>query len=191
MDLYSESFCEKSDNELAVIAKTNKSAAAILVSRYTRLILIKARSLTRLGADTDDLTQEGLMALLSACTFFDPDRGANFSTFAETCIVNRMRSVSMKNIKNAAKTDEIDDPDMFDYLRENETPESIYFCKEYFAELMKNIHSVLSPTENKVFELYMSGFSYRSVSEKLGLPVKSVDNAMQRARRKLRLLLRQ
>jgi RNA polymerase sporulation-specific sigma factor len=70
-----------------------------------------------------------------------------------------------------------------------ETPESIYFYKEFFSELWKDICSVLSLTELNVLTLCVQGLSYKSAAEKLGMTEKSVDNAMQRARKKIRALM--
>lgn len=179
-------FCSKCDDELAVIAKENKTAAAVLVSRYSKLILVKSEIYAKSNVDRDDLYQEGIVALLNAISSFDNTKGAKFATFAEVCIVNRMKTVLSKNKKLAAGVCKIDELCENTYLSVEETPESIFWDKEFFSELINNIYKMLSPAELRVFNLCMQGHSYKTVAEKLGITEKSVDNAMQRARRKIR-----
>lgn len=182
-------FCGKCDDELAVIARTDKSAAAVLVSRYSKLILIKSEIFANSNADSDDLNQEGLFGLLNAISAFNPDKGVKFSTFAEVCIVNRMKTFLAKTYKAVSGVENIDElPDDL-CLSVDETPESILLDKEFFSELLSSIYAVLSPSELKVFNLCMRGESYKSAAMKLGITEKSVDNAMQRARRKIRALV--
>ena len=128
------------------------------------------------------------MSLLKAIDAFDPKKGVKFSTFAEVCIVNRMRTLSRKTVKDMTFTESIGD-EAEDIISGEETPESIYFYKEFFSEMWKNICSVLSLTELNVLTLCVQGLSYRSAAEKLGMTEKAVDNAMQRARRKIRAVM--
>lgn len=191
LDINLNDFSGKSDEELAVDAKTNKTAAAVLVSRYMKLIFIKSEIFANHNSDRDDLNQEGLIGLLNSISSFDADRGIRFSTFAETCINNRMKTFVAKGTKNAEKI--ISDPDEFSVVHsvlDYDTPESIYLYKENFSEMMNKISSVLSETERKVFNLCVQGVSYKDAAERLGITEKSVDNAMQRARRKIRALLK-
>ena len=189
LDFNLTGFYGKTDEELAAMAKYDRSAAAALVSRYSDLILIKSEIFADSQSDTEDLRQEGLMSLLKAMEAFDPERGVKFSTFAEVCIVNRMRTVSAKTRKASAFPESVEYSEMEDVLSDDKTPESIFLYKEFFTDLWKNIESVLSPAELKAFTLCVSGMSYKSAAEKLGITEKSVDNAMQRARRKIRALI--
>lgn len=191
LDFNLNDFCSKCDDELAVIAKTDKSAAAVLVSRYSKLILVKSEIYAKSGADRDDLNQEGLFGLLSAVSSFNPEKGVKFSTYAEVCIRNRMKTFLSKAQKAASGIQNIDDIAEKSYLSVDETPESILLDKEYFSELFSGIYSVLSPAELKVFNLCLQGESYKSAAQKLGITEKSVDNAMQRARKKIRALIQQ
>ncbi len=190
-DLNKDDLCQKSDSDLAEIAKNNRVAAAVLVSRFSRLIYVKAGIFSGTTADFDDLSQEGLMGLLSAINTFDPVRGVKFSTYAEVCIVNRMKTFAAKGFRKAAKESEIEELSELRSAVDHQTPESIFLYKEYFSELMTNINDVLSAAESRVFSLCVSGMSYKAASKKLGISEKSVDNAMQRARRKIRELLRE
>ena len=179
----------KTDEELAVLGKTDKTAAAVLISRFSRLVFIKSEIFANSETDSDDLHQEGMMSLLKAIEAFDPKKGVKFATFAEVCIVNRMRTLSRKTGKELSLAERIDDNEAEDMLSVEETPESIYFYKEFFSELWKNICSVLSLTELNVLTLCVQGLSYKSTAEKLGMSEKAVDNAMQRARKKIRAVM--
>lgn len=188
LDFNLNDFCGKSDEELAVLARNDKNAAAVLVSRYFKLIFIKSEIYADSLTDSDDLCQEGLMGLLRAAESFDPSRGVKFSTFAEVCIVNRMKSLLTKGYKSPETVEDIDALSDARSLHESETPESIYLYKEYFSQLLSDIDAVLSDSEKRVFSLCVQGLSYRDTAKKLGIAEKSVDNAMQRARRKIRAL---
>ncbi|MBP5578544.1 MAG: sigma-70 family RNA polymerase sigma factor [Ruminococcus sp.] len=179
----------KTDEELAVLGKTDKTAAAVLVSRFSKLVFIKSEIYANSETDSDDLHQEGMISLLKAIEAFDIRKGVKFSTFAEVCITNRMRTVSKKSVRDLSFAERIDSDEAADVLSVEETPESIYFYKEFFSELWKDICSVLSLTELNVLTLCVQGLSYKDTAEKLGMTEKSVDNAMQRARKKIRALM--
>ena len=100
-----------------------------------------------------------------------------------------MRSFSAKTRKASAFPDSVEYSEMADLISDDITPESICLYKEFFTELWKNIESALSVTEFKVLTLCVNGMSYKAAAEKLGISEKSVDNAMQRARRKIKALL--
>ncbi len=190
LDFNSDDFNDMSDDELAVAAKNSKTAANALAARYLRLVFTKSGIYANSNTDSDDLCQEGLLGLLSAVAAFSPERNVKFSTFAEVCIENRMKSLLAKGSKSAAPVADIDELAELQGENDYETPESIYLCKAYVSELLDSINKVLSPAERRVFELCVSGHSYRSAAGKLGITEKSVDNAMQRARRKIRALVR-
>lgn len=191
LDFTLNDFCSKTDDELALLAKNNKSAATLLVSRYSKLIFIKSEIFANSNTDRDDLNQEGLIGLLNAVGSFNPDKGVKFSTYAEVCVVNKMKSLLAKSGRNAACIDNYSELSDDNCLPVNETPESIYLYKEYFSELLSGIRSVLSPAELRAFNLCVQGITYSDVAKKLGVTEKSVDNAMQRARKKIRTLIRQ
>jgi RNA polymerase sporulation-specific sigma factor len=179
----------KADEELAVLGKTDKTAAAVLISRFSRLVFIKSEIYANSETDSDDLHQEGMIGLLKAIDAFDPRKGVKFCTFAEVCIVNRMKTLLKKSERDLSFAERVDEEEAADVLSVEETPESIYFYKEFFSELWRDICSVLSLTELNVLTLCVQGDSYKSAAEKLGMTEKSVDNAMQRARKKIRALM--
>jgi RNA polymerase sporulation-specific sigma factor len=179
----------KTDEELAALGKNDKTAAAVLISRFSMLIFIKSELYANSETDSDDLHQEGMISLLKAIEAYDPRKGVKFSTFAEVCIVNRMKTLSKKSVRDLSFAERIDEEEAADVLSVEETPESIYFYKEFFSGLWEDICSVLSLTELNVLTLCVQGLSYKSTAEKLGMTEKSVDNAMQRARKKIRALM--
>ncbi|MCQ2468333.1 MAG: sigma-70 family RNA polymerase sigma factor [Ruminococcus sp.] len=185
-DFNLNAYSSKTDEELVVLAKNEKSAAAALVARYSKLVWVKSKIYANSDTDSEDLNQEGLMTLLKAINAFDPRRGVKFSTFAEVCIVNCMRTISAKSGKDLLSSQPIDETEEEDFLADEETPESIYLYKEFFSELLRSIETSLSPTELRVFNLCVQGNSYKQTAEKLGMTEKAVDNAMQRARKKIR-----
>ncbi len=178
----------KTDEELAAMAKNDKSACNSLVIRYLKFIFIKAEFISTSDIDADDLRQEGLMGLLKAIASFDMGRGFKFSTFAEVCITNRMRSYAARAKKCPVPCESLDGISA-DSLSEEETPESIYINKEFYSELWYAVDNILSDAERQIFYCHIQGLSYAQIAEKLGISVKSVDNAMQRSRRKLKAYL--
>lgn len=181
IDLYSE----KSDEDLVCMAGSDKSAVNALVMRYSKLVWIKSRIYAKTSADSDDYNQEGLMSLLKAVSTFDESRGVKFSTYAETCVNNSMRNLYAK-ISRSQTAESIEDSEADEEFTDDTNPETIYLNKEFFSELFHSMDKLLSATEKKVFELVIQGLSYKETAEMLGISEKSVDNAMLRARTKIR-----
>jgi RNA polymerase sporulation-specific sigma factor len=176
-----------SDEVLAEKAHTDKAAVTELVSRYLPTVEIIANKIS--PAAFEDLRQEGLMALLKAIQSYRSGLKASFSTYASVCIRNRMLSTLKKNsLSGAADISEIPDDELSE-LTSLGVPEDIVIESEETWELSEIVFSVLSETERRVFELYLAGMSYEMIGARLGMKVKAVDNAMQRARHKLKSLL--
>lgn len=176
----------RTDEALAVSVRTSVEAEGTLLSRYLRLIRYYAGRFAPNG-DVDDLVQEGLIALLQAIPQFDPEKQKRFSAFAQVCIVNRMRSFVRREQKAASPAEdllkvleaqgEFVDPD---------TPESIFLEKENFQAARMQVMAMLSSREWEILQCVMEGASYAQAAEVLGTTPKSIDNAMQRIRRKMR-----
>ena len=179
---------DMTDEDLAVLAKRSREAEKLLISRYSERIMIKAHMLSERGADCDDLRQEGLISLLQAICAYDPSRGVKFSTFSEVCIVNRMRSVCSVRRDHSVNCDSLDELCSDEIASGVEDPESQFLYRELVSELKNGIASELSAAERRTFELCVQGISYRRAALMLGTTEKAVDNAMQRARRKLRTI---
>lgn len=179
---------EISDEELVRQAKSD-AAFSELVSRYKNIAEIKARKLGtgKSEAEVNDLTDEGVIAVFYAVRTFDENRGVRFATYADTCITNRIISALEK--QNRIRTKESDDALSCENGIDIENPESIVIERERFDEVMKRVSKELSGMELSVLELYLQTESYKEIAEKLNITEKSVDNAMQRVRKKLKSVL--
>ena len=147
------------------------------------------------GADAEDLMQEGMLGLLNAVREYDESKGAPFGAFARLCITRKIYSA----VKAAAslKHDPLNqsmsiDRPLFEDLAESRTrvtapngdPESLVIGNEEREERKKKLYSLLSEFEAQVLTLFLDGLSYEEMSEALHKPIKSVDNAVQRIKRK-------
>ncbi len=142
-------------------------------------------SAAKLGYEKEDILQESGIAFLHALHSFDKNRGAGFRTYASACIKNHIASLLRGSRKNKAPmTDYISIEDI-DLVSENE-PENDWIKKEALFEMKKRIFETLSDFEFEVLKLYLEGFSYKIIGEKLSKTEKSVSNALSRVRKKLR-----
>ena len=189
-----------SDSELRRLAVTGDTGAEeALIERYTRLVRVCARPCFLAGGDSEDLTQEGMLGLLSAIRSYDEAGGASFRTYAEVCIRNRIvqavRSASRK------KHDPLNGGVSLEYviLSEEESeqaasippelyrrsPEEQLLERESEKEFYSTFSRCLSSFETEVLFLFLDGLSYRQIAARLDKNEKAVDNAVQRIRRKL------
>ena len=171
-----------SNEELVKLCKEDSAAALTeLIIRFTPAVRKRAESFA--GAVPDDLAQEGFLALLNAVRSYDEERNAAFATYAQQSIKNRMIS-TYKRFK--AENDELTEEPPADPA---DNPENKVLEAAASEELYRRVSRELSQLEQKVLQLYLLGVSYSTITEKLGIPAKSVDNAVQRIRRKLRNVL--
>lgn len=180
-----------SDEELcAFAAADNRQAEEILVSRYHRLVRSCARPYFLAGGDSEDLLQEGMMGLLKAVREFDPNREASFHTFAETCVRRCLYTVikAANSEKHSPLNQSVPlNPSLFD-ARSSFTqvdPELLLIDREKAAGLLEDTRKQLSDFEVKILGYYLDGLTCREIAETVGRPLKSVDNAIQRIRRKV------
>lgn len=180
--------CEISDEELIRQAKSD-IAFSELISRYKKIAEIKARKLGggKSEAEINDLIDEGVIAVFYAVKTFDESRGVLFSTYADTCITNRIITAIDK--QNRIKIKETDDALSCENRIDNESPESILMERERFDEAMKRASKELSGMELSVLQLYLQTESYKIIAEKLNISEKAAGNAMQRVRKKLKSVL--
>ena len=185
------------DNALQNLAANgDREAEEILAERYLRLVRICARPLFLAGGDSEDLIQEGTFGLLSAIRHYDPENQSSFKTFAEHCI--RMRLLSAIKSASRLKHFPLNDGISLEQLSEEpgaqisafpeffrRSPEDLVLARESKEELYSAFLQCLSKFEIKVLDLYLDGLSYREIAEKLGKSAKSIDNAVQRVRKKL------
>ncbi len=175
------------DEELAALSVHSEEAEKELLTRYFRLIRFHAGRYAISAADAEDLTQEGLITLLRIMKQFDRSQNTRFSSFAQTCIINRMRSI-VRSQQNAAAAEET----LFRKMEETgewidpDTPESILLQKESYADRCTQVMEALSDKEWEILRCILNGATYAETAERLHITTKSVDNAMQRIRRKMR-----
>lgn len=189
-DMQNRSLEELSDEALVALSPEEPQALTVLIRRFQPLVSRMANRCTDNHADAEDLTQEGLLELLVAALRYVPDRGAAFRTYAAVCIRNRMRTV-MRGIQRQERIPviSIDDPDFSpDSMPADPacSPEEMLLEKELESEMQAQLNFVLTRLEWKVLGLLAGGLSYDEAAQRMQISRKSVDNAVQRVRRKLR-----
>ncbi len=202
MVFYMENYEHLSDERLQTMAVAGDSMAEdALAVRYSRLVRICARPYFLAGGDSEDLTQEGMLGLLSAIREFHPSQNGSFKAYAELCIRRRIYSA----IKTASRQkhiplnsgvsleDAFGDDDrpsnIHVILALRRTPEEQVLARESADEFFQTFSRCLSPFEQKILNLYLDGYSYQSMAAACGRDDKAIDNAIQRIRRKLARIL--
>lgn len=183
-----------SDEELAKLSGSDKAALSALLFRYMGTAeRIAAGIAPKAGREqmVKDLVQEGMMALLRAVNSYRPDRGAGFAAYAGVCIRHSMLSYIMKDSRYGGE-DRISTEELGDDLigSDDDIPENAVIAKEEHDGLFGRIADELSEREWQVLQLFLAGHSYRQTAEKLDISEKSVNNTMQRVRKKLRAVFR-
>lgn len=187
------------DNEILQLIKAkDDEAMEFLIKKHSPIVKKEIRTMYIIGAETEDLYQEGMIGLFKAIRDYAPDKGAVFSTFATICVRNQVKSaVTAANrqkhiplnqyISIYANSDEdgSDNEELFmdDGVKTN--PEKKILAKENESELLATIKEKLSKLEIKVLNFYLDGLSYAEIGKMLGKSEKSVNNALQRIRGKL------
>ena len=183
-----------SDEDLcARAAQGDPWAETELVQRYGRLVRACARPLFLAGGDSEDLIQEGMLGLLTAIRGFDPGRDTAFRTYAEICIRSRLLSAvrAAQGGKHAPLNQSISyEPPLFDGTGAHpdlsaESPEDVVIGREELRERLAALRSQLSELEGQILTLYLSGLSCAEIAKRADRSKKSVDNAIQRIRRKM------
>ena len=179
-----------SDEMLALTAASQPNAMQELIHRYEKTVYRIANSLAQNYADAEDYAEEGLLGLVAAVSAFSAQKNVSFKTFATVCIQNRIRSAYAKRRAHEEfRSFSIDDPDSFEesmLCDDSPSPELVYLQNERVSELYQRMDSVLSRLEQEIFSQYLSGYSYAEIATSRGISEKSVDNAITRAKRKLR-----
>ena len=187
-------FLQCSDERLcAFAAQGSAEAEDVLVVRYSRLVRACARPLFLAGGDSEDLIQEGMLGLLHAMRTYDEARQAQFRTYAERCIRSRLISAvraagrdkhAPLNNSISLETPLFDTADGYPSTR-GDNPEDMLIDREDWNERLSALNDQLSGFEATIFRLYLSGLSYGEIARQTGKTAKSVDNAVQRIRRKV------
>ena len=191
-----------SDEELIVLLRDGETQITdYIIEKYQDLVRRKTKSMYILGADHDDLLQEGMIGLFKAIRDYDAGRDASFYTFAELCITRQVyTAVQASNRKKHSflntyvslyegKDAKDDEPlELIQALVSNDTrnPEEMVIDRENLEHLENCIEQELSPFEKQVLELYLTGMSYTEIARVLGKTDKATDNAMQRVKAKIK-----
>jgi len=196
-----ESACpEQGKNPTGDVKKTSEDDSVTedaLVSEYGRLVKACARPYFLAGGDSEDLIQEGMLGLLSAIRTYDPEKGTKFSTYAEFCVRRRIYS-AIKSASGNKHTPlnsyiSLESPLLDESSTQNvsflRSLEDFVIAREQAGEVERLLYGTLSRFESDVLELYLEGMSYRDMAIRLGKSEKSVDNAVQRIRKKLSHIL--
>lgn len=180
------------------IQSGDNMALNYLMNKYNDLVNMKASKFFMVGAERDDIIQEGLIGLYKATKSFNAEKQNSFKTFANLCIERQLitalkTSNRQKNIPlnsafslNSAAYEENDDVPVIDVLdvKIEEDPLDMLTKKEYYNSIQNKINESLSDFERQVLHYYKQGKSYARIAEKLGAKPKSVDTAIQRIRKK-------
>jgi RNA polymerase sporulation-specific sigma factor len=174
-------------------------ALEYLINKYKNFVKSKARSYFLIGADREDIIQEGMIGLYKAIRDFNPNKLSSFRAFAELCITRqiitaiktatRQKHIPLNSYVSLNKPiyDEDSDRTLLDILSgvKISDPEELIISKEEFKDIEDKMEEILSKLEWQVLMLYLSGKSYQEIAKDLNRHVKSIDNALQRVKRKL------
>lgn len=195
-----EEYEEKADEEVVVEAKKgNGIALEYLINKYKNFVKAKARSYFLIGADREDIIQEGMIGLYKAIRDFKGNKLSSFRAFAELCITRqiitaiktatRQKHIPLNSYVSLNKPiyDEDSDRTLLDVLSGTKVtdPEELMINREEYNDIEFKIGEILSELERRVLMLYLEGKSYQEIAVELKRHVKSIDNALQRVKRKL------
>lgn len=199
-ELYGE-FADLTDEEilLAIKDKNDKVALDYLITKYRNFVRAKARSYFLIGADREDIIQEGMIGFYKAIRDFRNDKLSSFRAFAELCVTRqiitaiktatRQKHIPLNSYISLNKPiyDEDSDRTLLDVLSGAKAadPEDLVISREEFMDIEKKMEEILSDLEWKVLMSYLDGKSYQEIAKDLDRHVKSIDNALQRVKRKL------
>lgn len=181
-----------SDEALVELAREgNEDAFAVLVSHNADIIQQQSVRYRGVWQDAEDLSQEGLLALLSAVRTYRADATASFRTYASVCIRHRMltaakRAYSLRDIPQPIWEDTEDGQEVPAALISGQAdPAQLIMRREDTARLRRRLREELTDLEFRVLMLYLGAYTYDEIAQRLGIGFKTVDNALQRVRRKL------
>ena len=193
-------YSEMSDEQVVEDARTgNEQALEYLIHKYRNFVRAKARSYFLIGADREDIIQEGMIGLYKAIRDFRQDKLSSFRAFAELCITRqiitaiktatRQKHIPLNSYVSLNKPiyDEESDRTLLDVLSGTRIsdPEELIISQEDFSSIESKIGELLSDLEWEVLTSYLQGKSYQEIAADLDRHVKSIDNALQRVKRKL------
>jgi len=197
---YGERYSSMTDEDVVLLCHHGDSdAEEYLLNKYKNFVRSKARSYFLIGADHEDIVQEGMIGLYKSIRDFKPEKLSSFRAFAELCITRqiitaiktatRQKHIPLNSYVSLNKPlyDEESDRTLLDVIMEGHIadPEEMIINRENLGNIHNRINEVLSGLEQEVLRAYLDGKSYQEIAETLGRHVKSIDNALQRVKRKL------
>ena len=189
----------KNDEEIIEIAKQgDQEAIGYIMDKYKELVAMKVSRYFIVGAEKEDIFQEGMIGLYKAIKDFNKEKQNSFKSFANLCVErqlitaiktsNRQKHTPLNSYVslNTSAYEEGDDTEIIEVLDKNtvEDPLDTVMKKEYYKLVEDRMNETLSDFEKQVLHRYAKGESYVKISEKLNAPIKSIDNAIQRIRKK-------
>jgi len=198
-------FKDKLDEEIVMDAKAgNNKAQEYLISKYENFVKAKAKSYFLIGADKEDIYQEGMIGLYKAIRDFNPEKSTSFKAFAEICVTRqiitaiktatRQKHIPLNTYVSLNKPiyEEESERTLLDVLSglKISDPEELMISKEQMHFIEDKISKVLSELEKEVLTSYLDGKSYQEIACDLERHAKSIDNALQRVKRKLEKCLK-
>ena len=197
---YTNKYSNLTDEEvIKKIKQGDEQALSYLLDKYKELVNIKVSKYYMIGAEKDDTVQEGMIGLFKAIKSFDDTKQNSFKTFANICVErqlitaikssNRQKHMPLNSylsLNNSAYENDDNDEELINTFdsKSIEDPLDTVMKKEYYEQIENSIDKTLSGFEKQVLNRYIKGESYVQIAEKLDAPVKSVDNAIQRIRKK-------
>ena len=193
-------FDDMADEDVAAIAQEGDILATeYIINKYKNLVKSRARTYFLIGADKEDIVQEGMIGLFKAIRDFKSDKTASFKAFAELCITRQIitaikTATRQKHIPlnsyislNRPVFDDDAEQTLLDTISEKKVfdPEEIMITKEHFSDLREKMSKNLSKLEWNVSSLYLDGKSYTEIAKRINKSEKSIDNALQRIKRKV------
>lgn len=189
----------KSDEDIVALAQNGDSDALIhLLETYKGLVRMKARGYFLIGADHEDIVQEGMIGLYKAVRDFRPERQASFRAFSDLCIkrqiitaiktATRQKHIPLNSYVslNRPVYEEDNDRTLLDVIEGKITnPEELYINQEEMVSMQTMIDEALSGFERQVLSAFLDGKSYQEIALMLNRQIKAVDNALQRIKKKL------
>ena len=194
-----EKYLSMSDDDVVVLAQQGDGEALeYLLDKYKNFVRGRARSYFLVGADHEDIVQEGMIGLYKSIRDFKPDKQSSFRAFAELCVkrqiitaiktATRQKHVPLNSYVSLNKPlyGEESDRTLLDVIEGRVTnPEELFIGQEDMSQIQEQIGTVLSDLEQQVLAAFLDGKGYQEIAERLGRHVKSIDNALQRVKRKL------
>ena len=189
-----------SDDSIVKMAQEGSSTAyEFLIQKYREMAKLKAHKYYINGGDNDDVMQEGMIGIFKAVRDFDPKAGSSFSSFVELCVdrqiqtaitgANREKHRPLNESVSLSGEEETEGEKISLPANEGDEPERLALLKESIDALFDEAKEKLSPMEQSVFRGIMQGKSYTEIAEELGKSPKSIDNATQRIKKKIKFRL--